>query len=156
MSAAVPETELAATFGERDVRAWRQHMGRLCHPLAAADLYALEHDADGHCRMADRLLAVPVCIYVAVDDAGACLYIGQCRRAVGGVVQRVEGHHAIPRFATGLWVLPLRDDCPPAALDRIERRMIAAYRPPFNTVHCPPAYRATVLRDTASTAGVRR
>lgn len=142
MSAAVPSAELACHFGERDAWFWRLHMGRLCDPLAAVDLYALEHDEQGGCHLADRHLMVPVCIYVAVDNAGACLYVGQCDRPHGSVVQRVYGHHAIPVFATGLWVLPLRSDCPKAALDRIERRMIRAYRPPYNTAHCPSAFRA--------------
>ncbi|MGY1793079.1 hypothetical protein ACI796_03705 [Geodermatophilus sp. SYSU D00525] len=142
MSAAVPAAELASAFGERDVRRWREHMGRLVDPLAPADLYALEHDERGP-YLADRTLWVLVCIYVAVDDAGACLYIGQCRRSYGGVVARVDGHHTIPPFATGLWVLPLRADCPEAALDRIEARMIRTYRPPYNTVYCPPQFRAS-------------
>ena len=138
MSAAVPSAELTSAFTDRDVDVWRAHLGRLCDPLAAAQLYALAHDEDGTVRLADRQLPVPVCLYVAVDDAGACLYIGQCRRSTGGVVDRISGHHAIPAHATGLWVLPLRDDCPPAALDRVEARMIRAYTPPYNTTHCPP------------------
>lgn len=117
-------------------------MGLLCDPLAAVELYALEHEVRGGCHLADRELAVSVCVYVAVDDAGACLYIGQCNRSDGGVVQRVNGHHAIPVYATGLWVLPLRSDCPQQALNRIETLMIRAYRPPFNTLHCPPDFQA--------------
>jgi hypothetical protein len=31
-------------------------------------------------------------------------------------------------------------------LNRIERQMIEAYHPPFNTVYCPPQYRAEFLR----------
>jgi hypothetical protein len=145
VSAAVPLAELTSYFGERDVAFWRHKMGTLCDPLAGAAVYGLEHDERG-CHMADRALVVPVCIYVAVDDAGACLYIGQCRRLGGSVIGRVEGHHAIPCFATGLWLLPLRNDCPIDALNRLERQMITAYRPPFNTAHCPPEYRAAVLR----------
>ena len=57
-----------------------------------------------------------------------------------------HGHHAIPCFATGLWLLPLRVDCPALVLNRIERQMIEAYHPPFNTVYCPPQYRAEFLR----------
>jgi hypothetical protein len=141
VSAAVPAAELASYFGERDVWYWRHHMGRLCDPLAPVDLYAIEHDEQGACHLADRHLAVPVCIYVAVDDAGACLYIGQCRRPCGTVVQRIDGHHAIPPFATGLWVLPLRPDCPKAVLDRLEKRMIRIYKPPYNVIHCPASAR---------------
>jgi len=117
-------------------------MGLLCDPLAAVDLYALDYESHRGCHLADRELSVSVCIYVAVDDAGACFYIGQCNRSDGGVVQRVSGHHAIPAIATGLWVLPLRTDCPPQALNRIEKQMIRAYRPPFNTVYCPPDFHA--------------
>jgi hypothetical protein len=120
-------------------------MGRLCHPLAAVELYALDHDDRGP-RLTDRTLAVPVCVYVAVDAGDGCLYIGQCRRLVGGVVQRIDGHHAIPPTAAGLWVLPLRADCPPAAVDRLERRMIRAYRPPYNTLLCPSGSSAGELR----------
>jgi len=145
VSAAVPLAELASHFGERDVEYWRYRMGTLCDPLAPVAVYGLDHDGRG-CHLVDRDLVLPVCIYVAVDDAGACLYIGQCRRPGGSVVDRVEGHHAIPCFATGLWLLPLRADCPGDALDRLERQMIGAYRPPYNTVHCPPKYRAGVLR----------
>ena len=94
----------------------------------------------------DRNLEVPVCIYVAIDAADACLYIGQCRRTDGSIVQRIDGHHAIPSFAIGLWLLPLRADCPTRALNRLERQMIEAYRPPFNTAHCPARYRAGALR----------
>ena len=146
MSAAVPIAELASYFGERDAAYWECRAGLLSDPLAAADVYAIEHDEEGHCYLVDRYLAVPVCLYIAVDDAGACLYIGQCRRPGGSLIQRIAGHHAIPTFATGLWVIPLRADCPKQALDRIERRMIRAYKPPFNTIHCPPAFRATALR----------
>lgn len=143
MSAAVPAAELTCQFEEDDVWHWRRYMGRLCHPLAPVDCYGLEHDVTG-CHMRDRTLWVSICIYVAVDNAGGCLYIGQCRRPEGTIVERIEGHHAIPSFATGLWVLPLRDDCPKDALDRIERRMIEAYHPPYNTVFCPTEYRADV------------
>jgi hypothetical protein len=142
VSAAVPAAELTSLFALRDAAHWQGHLGRLADPLIPVDLHALEPDSDGGVRLADRRLAVSVCIYVAVDNAGACLYIGQCRRSSGGVVQRIDGHHAIPSFATGLWVLPVRSDCPPTALDRVERRMIRAYRPPYNTAHCPPAFRA--------------
>ena len=93
----MPAAELASHFGERDVWYWRHHMGRLCDPLAPVDLYAIEHD-EGACHLADRHLAVPVCIYVAVDDAGACLYIGQCRRPGGSVVRahrRASRHPAL-------------------------------------------------------------
>jgi hypothetical protein len=144
VSAAVPLTELTSHFGERDVAYWRYRMGLLRDALAPGALYGLDHDERGP-HVADRGLVVPVCIYVAVDDAGACLYIGQCRRPGASVVERIDGHHAIPCFATGLWVLPLRADCPIDALDRLERQMIGAYRPPFNTVYCPPAYRAGAL-----------
>jgi hypothetical protein len=144
VSAAVPETELASYFGERDVWFWRHYMGRLCDPLAAVDLYALEHDAKG-CHMTDRGLVVPVCLYVAIDDGGACLYIGQCRRLGGSVVQRIDGHHAIPPHATGVWVLPIRSDSPKSAINRIERKMIRAYAPPYNTAHCPAAMRVGML-----------
>lgn len=139
MTAAVPVAEFTSYFGERDVAYWRRHMGQLCDPVGLAELYALEHDEAG-CHLADRQLSVPVCVYVAVDDVGACLYVGQCRRPNGSVVQRIDHHHAIPPFARGLWVLPLRLDCPKAALDRLERRLIEAYKPPFNTIHCPPGY----------------
>ena len=145
MSAAVPLAELASYFGERDVAYWRYRMGLLCDALAPVAIYGLDHD-EGGCHLADRDLVVPVCIYVAVDNAGACLYIGQCRRPGGSVVERIDAHHTIPCFATGLWLLPLRADCPKGALDRLERQMIAAYRPPFNTVHCPPEFRAEALR----------
>jgi hypothetical protein len=141
VTAAVPAAELACHFDEDDVWRWRRHMGRLCHPLAAVDLYALDHNESG-CHLSDRTLRVPVCIYIAVDDADACLYIGQCRRPDSTIVVRIDGHHAIPSFATGLWVLPLSDDCPADALDRIERRMIEAYHPPYNTVFCPTGFRA--------------
>jgi hypothetical protein len=146
VNAAVPAAELASNFGERDVWRWRHHMGLLCDPLAAADLYALERAENGGCRLADRHVAVTTCIYVAVDDSGACLYIGQCRRTAGGIMQRIARHHALPAHATGLWVLPLRPDCPKAALDRIEARMIRAYKPPYNIAHCPAASRAELLR----------
>ena len=155
MSAAVPSAELTSAFTERDAGVWRAHLGRLCDPLAAAQLYALTHDEDGTVRLADRQLAVPVCLYVAVDDAGACLYIGQCRRQVGSVVDRIRGHHAIPAHATGLWVLPVGTDCPPAALDRVEARMIRAYTPPYNTAHCPPDRRDPAL-DPAYRTGAAR
>jgi hypothetical protein len=48
-------------------------MDLLCDPLAAVDLYALEHDEQGGCHLADRHLVVPVCIYVAVDDAASAI-----------------------------------------------------------------------------------
>jgi hypothetical protein len=144
VSAAVPLAELTSHFGERDVAYWRYRMGLLRDELTPAAVYGLDHDERGP-HLADRDLVVPVCIYVAVDDAGACLYIGQCRRPGASVVERIDGHHAIPCFATGLWVLPLRSDCPTNALDRLERQMIGAYRPPFNTVYCPPEYRAGAL-----------
>jgi hypothetical protein len=143
VSAAVPAAELTCRFGDRDTWYWRRHMGLLCDPLAVVDLYALEHDEHGGCHLRDRQLVIPVCIYVAVDDAGACLYIGQCHRPAGSVVQRIDSHHAIPSFATGLWVLPVRPDCPKPALDRVERRMIRAYHPPYNTAHCPQTFRVT-------------
>lgn len=146
MSAAVPAAELASFFGERDVWYWRHRMGLLCDPLAPAELYALERDDGGACRLADRHLTVTTCIYVAVDDAGACLYIGQCRRAAGTITQRIDRHHAIPAHATGLWVLPLRPDCPKGALDRVETRMIRAYNPPYNVAHCPATARTEVRR----------
>jgi hypothetical protein len=117
-------------------------MGLLCDPLAAVDLYALEHDRLTGCHLSDRDLFIPVCIYVAVDNAGSCFYIGQCNRSNSGVVDRIDGHHAIPAAATGLWVLPMRADCPSNALNRVERQMIRAYRPPFNTMYCPPDFRA--------------
>jgi hypothetical protein len=145
VSAAVPLAELASYFGERDVAYWRYRMGYLCDELAAPAVYGLEHD-EGGCHLSDRDLVLPVCIYVAVDDAGACLYIGQCRRPNGSVVERIDGHHAIPCFSTGLWLLPLHADCPPSALDRLERQMIGAYRPPFNTVYCPAGSRAGALQ----------
>ena len=144
MSAAVPAAELASYFGERDVWHWRRHIGRLCDPLAPADLYAIGRDENGGCHLADRHVAVTVCIYVAVDDAGACLYIGQCRRPAGRIAQRIDGHHAIPAHATGLWLLPLRLDCPKTALDRIEARMIRAYKPPYNITYCPVLARTGV------------
>jgi hypothetical protein len=150
VSAAVPSAELTSAFGEHEAWQWRAHLGQLCDPLAAAELYALEHDADGTIRLADRQLVVPVCLYIAVDDSGACLYIGQCRRRVGGVVIRITGHHAIPPHATGLWLLPVRADCPPAALDRVEARMIRAYTPPYNTAHCPPDRREQRPADQAA------
>jgi hypothetical protein len=67
VSTAVPAAELASYFGERDVWYWRHHMGRLCDSLAPVDLPPIEHDEEGASHLADRHLAVPVRIYIAVD-----------------------------------------------------------------------------------------
>ena len=130
MSAAVPTAELASYFGERDVWYWRHHMGRLCDPLAPVDLYAIEHDKESGCHLADRHLAVPVCIYVVVDDAGACLYIGQCRRPGGSVVQRIGGHHAIPpsRSRSAAAAAPPPTRCPSSSTIPSRTAAMASWR----------------------------
>ena len=67
MSTTALAAELASYFGERGVWYWRHHMGRLCDSLAPVDLHPIEHDEEGASHLADRHLAVPVCLYIAVD-----------------------------------------------------------------------------------------
>jgi hypothetical protein len=136
MSAAVPEAEMTSHFGERDVWHWRHLVGMLCDPHLPADLYAIERNQDGACHLADRRLTVPVCIYIAVDDTGSCLHRAMSTAGCS-IVSRIKRHHAIPPNAAGLWVLPVRSDCPRAVLTDIETKMIQAYWPPHNVAHCP-------------------
>ena len=112
---------------------WRHRMGLLCDPLAAADLYALEHDETAPAIWQTVTSAVTACIYVAVDDAGACLYIGQCRPARAGAW-----------CSASTDITPSRSSRPACGYSRCgptaRRRpltassgpMIRAYRPPFN------------------------
>lgn len=145
----------ASTFDELCALRWARHMGHLADLARDVELFGLDVDDTGRIRMHKPHVTVPVCVYVAVDDRFACLYIGQCRRLAGSVTDRVAHHHAIPPSATGLWVLPVRRDCPKWALGDLETRMISAFRPPYNRQHCPSHWqvRARNSSVTAVTSG---
>lgn len=125
------------TFGFDDTLRWRRYFGSANHPDLPQDLYAVEVGPGRGVRLRDRSLYMPVGLYVAVDYFDRVLYIGQVRRASGtGIVERVQNHHALPSTCSGLWILPLRDDLPPASVSRFEEMMITAYQPPANRQLC--------------------
>lgn len=125
------------TFGYEDTLRWRRHFGTANHPDLPQDVYAVVSGPDGHMRLRDRTLFMPVGLYLAIDSFDRLLYIGKVCRASGtGIVERVHRHHAIPPTCAALWILPLRDDLSPATVSHFERKLINAYQPPFNRQLC--------------------
>jgi len=121
-------------FREHDADRWHDIHGNAADPYAQPDLYS--YDVDDEHPLADHA-AMAVGLYVAVDEDDLVRYVGQVRRPgnPGAVRERHRAHHKANDAWIGLWLLPLRDDCPKASVDRFEQELIQAYDPIDNATH---------------------
>ena len=121
-------------FREQDADRWHAAHGSAANPYDQPDLYSYDVD-EAHPLAAHAAMAVG--LYVAVDEADLVRYIGQVRRPgnPGAVRERHRAHHKADDTWVGLWLLPLRDDCPAATVDRLEQELINAFDPISNDKH---------------------
>lgn len=79
--------------------------------------------------------AMAVGVYVVVDADDVVQYIGKvCREDPSAIRDRFANHHASRDTWDGVWLLPLRDDCPNHVVETLEASMIRAYRPTGNVL----------------------
>jgi hypothetical protein len=133
-------------FGLTDAARWFRHFGRAAHPIAPFDVFSLDANG-GNVKLAE-LAGMAVGIYVVVDEDGRCRYVGKIDRDdPTGIQGRFSGHHAAQAHWSAVWLLPLRDDCPPGTVLWLEGEMIGVFRPDDNTQQVPSGRRRQAVAE---------
>lgn len=112
------------TLAER--RRWIDHAGPRLDPFSDDPIEPIEVDDFGRLSVGST---VACGVYVVINADDDVMYIGKVCRMVGTIDHRFRYHHAMADEWDRLWVLPLREDADPSAL---EDAMIRHFQPPDN------------------------
>jgi len=122
------------TFRAGDAEGWHRSHRRAAHPHAPVDLCGVT-PLKGRGALLMSSTAMAVGVYVVVDTDDVVQYIGKvCREDPSAIRDRFATHHACRYTWDGVWLLPLRDDCPNHVVETLEANMIRAFRPTGNVV----------------------
>lgn len=107
-------------------RRWIEHAGPRIDLFWDARIEQLEIDDFGRLSVDST---VGCGVYVVINADSDVMYIGKVCRSVGTIDHRFRNHHAMAEEWDRVWVLPLREDADPSAL---EDAMIRYFQPPDN------------------------
>jgi hypothetical protein len=112
------------TLAER--RRWMNHAGPRLDPFCDSPIEQIELDDYGRLSVSSTIACG---VYVVINADDDVMYVGKVCRVYGTVDNRFRYHHAMAEEWDRVWVLPLREDEDPSAL---EDAMIRYFQPPDN------------------------